>query len=635
MPIKSAIKIAIFVSLIIVFVMNTTGVSAQEDDAGALFKRGLILFKQSKFVSARLDFKDIIDNHDSSEFVIPSHMMLAKTYFNLGDFELAESTAAAHRVLYTASPYFEWTQYLTAACKFRMGDNARAAAILSELASKTNNTVIKLRSLSTIKYIIMPIEGSESVSAILAENGLAMSVLEDIEPSEQVDNIAVIDIPAPPSTPRETVRNIAPQQQQSRNVRKVFKSGSALKIGLLTPLSGINSDMGNALMEGIRSVMANNPLAGERQIELIVEDTGSSPVTAVLKTRKLAGEGVIAIIGPILSDSTIPAAVESQSLGIPFIAPTTTTVEFTSIGKYVFQLNFNPIVQAEALAELAYDTLNFTNFAVIADNDPWGIAVAEKVSEEMEKRGAVNIWSDYIAEDLSTSSDELFTKIREGAPQSSANTDSMVIYNYGTAFPDTVYITQEVLLSEERRPMPIDTIDCIFVSAASEEAIRVASLIMEYNIRTVILGDSGWWSNRRAFRGNERYLEGAIIVSSDSGLSGGREPSYSPSVSESVDSNNILITKGADSCSLLIHCLQNGAGNPEELVEMLESIKDYKGVSSDITIDPDRHTNNAVSFIQIRDGKNFAISNDTIFNQIKTFTEDSFETDGAALPVSQ
>ncbi|MFC1651280.1 ABC transporter substrate-binding protein [Candidatus Latescibacterota bacterium] len=622
MPIKSTLIIPIFASLIFAFFISAGNVFAQNDDVEAIFRRGQILFKQSKFVSARLDFKDIVDNYVSSQYVVPSHMMLAKTYFNLGDFKLSESTASEHRSQYPESPYFEWTYYLSAACKFRMGETTQAASILSELASKTNNNLLKLRALSTIKHIIMPVEGTDAINKILAENGIELSELENVKPFEtSTDNNTIIDIPAAPSS--------KPSKPQT-----VWKNGAAIKIGLLSPLSGINSDLGNYLLKGIQSVMAKNPFVDGKRVELIVEDTESSPVTAVLKTRKLAGEGVIAIIGPVLSDSTIPAAVESQSLGIPFIAPTTTTIDFTHIGRNIFQLNSNPIIQAEALAELAYDTLNFSNFAVIAASDPWGIAVAETVSKEMEKRGAVNISTDYIVEDLSISSNDLFTKIREGAPQSNTSTDSMVVYNYGTAFPDTVFIPQEVLLSEERRPVPIDTIDCIFISANSEEAIRVASLIMEYNIRTVILGDSGWWSNRRVFIGNERYLEGAIIVAPGDELYSGTDPSYSHGVSESGNTNNILLTKGADSCSLLIHCLQNGAGNPEELVEMLETIKDFKGVYSQITIDPERHTNSEVNFIQVLDGRNSVINKDTIFSQIRKFTEDSFETDDETIPAN-
>ncbi|MFC1539496.1 ABC transporter substrate-binding protein [Candidatus Latescibacterota bacterium] len=596
---------------------------AQNEDVEALFRRGLIRFRQSKFVTARLDFKDIIDNYGKSQYVVPSHMMLAKTYFNLGDFELAEATATEHRSQYPESPYFEWTYYLSAACKFRMGDSIQAVTILAQLASKTNNDTLRSRSLSSIKHIIMPLGNTDTIYGILAKNGIELSDLDNVKQFETAtDNNIKIEIPIT-SAP-------APSQSQT-----FWKDDSTIKIGLLSPLSGINSVMGNYLLRGVQSAMLKNPVVDGKNIELIVEDTASNPVTAVLKIRRLAEEGVIAIIGPVLSDSSIPAAVESQSLGIPFIAPTTTTIDFTSIGRYIFQLNFNPIIQAEALAEFAYETLNFSNFAVIADSDTWGMAVAKTVSNEMEKRGAVNIWSDYIVEDLSTSSDEIFTKIREGAPQSNASTDSMVIFDYGTAFPDTVFISQEVLLSEERRPVPIDTIDCIFVSATSEQAIRVASLIMEYNIRTVIIGDSGWWSNRRAFIGNERYIEGAIIVAPDSELSYETERPYLPGVSESGDTNAILFSKGADSCNLLVHCLQNGVKNPEELIKMLETIKDFKGSSSQITIDPERHTNSAVQFIQVQNGRIIPVNKDTIVNQINSFTEDSLETKNEPFPVNQ
>ncbi|MFC1489952.1 ABC transporter substrate-binding protein [Candidatus Latescibacterota bacterium] len=598
---------------------------AQNDDGEALFRRGLSLFKLNKFVTARLDFKDIVDNFGSDKYAVHAHMMLAKTYFNLGDFALSESTAVEHRSKYPQSPYLEWTYYLTAACEFRMGNSTQAASILSELASQTNNNTLKLRALSSIKYIIMPIEGTNTINRILAENGIDPAHLENIEPFLVADNSTVIDISFPTLFPENSAQNTAPSQP--REIRTVRNNFFTHKIGVLAPLTGINSDMGNSLIAGIKSVMAHQPIAGGKQIEIIIEDTESSPVTAVLKTRKLAEEGVIAIIGPVLSESTIPAAVESQSLGIPFIAPTTTTIDFTSIGRYLFQLNINPVIQAEALAELAYDTLNFRTFAIIANNDTYGVAVAETVSKEMEKWGANNILTYFIEEDLSDSSNVLFAKIREDAPQSYAKTDSVVVYNYGTAFPDTVYIAQEVLLSEERRPLPIDTIDCIFISANSDEAILIASRIMEYNIRTVILGDSGFWYNRRAFRGSEQYLEGAIIVAPDDEISS--------RVYENSDMNKILMTKGADSCSLLIHCLQNGAENPDEIVTMLETIKDFQGFSSQITIDPKRHTNIEVSFIQVQNGINNLINKDSIFNQIKTLTEDSFENDNETLPINQ
>jgi len=612
--------ILIFAFLISILFLNSDKIFAQNEDAEALFKRGIILFKQGKYVSASLDFKDIINNYSSSPHAHPSHMILAKTFFTLGDFERAMSTALELRNKYPDSPYSEWTYYLIAACKFRMDDVNQAVSMLSDLAAKTNNNTLRLRSLSAIKYTILPVADKGIVYKTLEEKGIKLSDFEKVKPFDTF-------------TDQNKLVDISPDLRSVQQ-KITWEKSSTIKIGLLSPLTGINSDLGNHLLKGVQTVMTKNSSVDGKRIELVVEDTESDPVTAVLKTRKLIEEGVIAIIGPVLREATISAAVESQALGIPFIAPTTTNVGFTRIGRYVFQLNLNPVIQAEALAAFAVEKLNFSNFAMIADNDPWGVAVAETVSREMEKRGAVNIWTDYLSSDLSLFSHELFTNIREHAPQSLAVLDSLVIFDSGNAFPDTVFLKQDILLSDERRPDPIYSIDCIFVSATSEDAIRIASLIMEYNINTVILGDSGWWSNKKAIMGREKYIEGAFIVAPDGELSGGAGLSNFTDVSESSDTHNVLLMKGADACKLLIHCFQNGARNSDELVKMLESIKDFEGISSRITIDPERHTNNAVNFIRIQEGRYISVDNENIFNQIEKFTEDAYEPVDNSIPAN-
>ena len=620
MLIKFTRTILIFAFLISILFLNADTIFAQNEDTEALFKRGVILFKQGKYVSASLDFKDIINNYSSSPHAISSHMMLAKSFFNLGDFERAVSTALEHRDKYPYSPYAEWTYYLIAACKFRMGEINQAVSMLSDLAAKTYNNTLRLRSLSAIKYAILPVADKGIVYKTLEEKGINLSDFDKVKPFDTfADQNKLVDISP----------DLSPVQQKIK-----WEGSSTIKIGLLSPLTGINSDLGNHLLKGVQAVMITNSSVDGKRIELIVEDTESDPVTAVLKTRKLIEEGVIAIIGPVLSEATISAAVESQARGIPFIAPTTTNVGFTRIGRYVFQLNFNPVIQAEALAIFAVDSLNFSNFAMITDNDPWGVAVAETVSREMEKRGAFNIWTDYLSSDLSLSSQDIFANIREHAPQSQAVMDSMVIFDYGNAFPDTVFLKQDIFPSDERRPNPIYSIDCIFVSATSEDAIRIASLIMEYNINTVILGDSGWWSNKKVFTGSEKYIEGAFIIAPDGELSGGTGLSYFNDVAGSSDTHNVLLMKGADACKLLIHCFQNGARDPDELVEMLESIKNFQGISSRITIDPERHTNKAVNFIRIQDGRYISVDKKNIFYQTEKFTEDAYNPVDNSIPAN-
>ncbi len=620
MLIKSIRTAFIYISILL---LTVTTVFAQDDDAEAIFRRGSVLFKQGKYVSASLDFKNVVNNYSSNPWAIPAYMMLAKTFFNLEEFEMAESTAIKLRTQYPKSSFVEWTYYLTAACKFRLKELDEAASILSRLASTTNDESLRLKSLSAISNSILPTIDKDVIYKILDENGIKLSELENLKQfdiiSEQnnIDNII---------TDSGTVQ-----------IMKKWEAGLTFKIGLLSPLTGIDSDLGIQLLKGVQAILGENKYAEGKRIELIVEDIESDPVTAVLKTRKLIEQGVIAIIGPVLSNTTIPAAVESQAHGIPFIAPTATDIRLTSIGRYIFQLNLNPVVQAEALADFAVNTLHFSNFAVIAVNDWWGAAVGDRFSREMEKNGAVKILTGYLDQNMSLS-DNILMNIRENAPLSEATINNIIIVNNGTAFPDTLFFKQDIIYHGERRLGPINTIDCILVSATSEEAIRIASLIMEYNINTVILGDSGWWSNEKTLESGGKYIEGAFIVAPAGELSGGSGLSFFTNVPGSLLKPDIPFMKGADACNILIHCLQNGARDPDTLVEMLESIRDYKGISSQISIDPENHTNRAVEFIWINNGSYFTVNDEIVdiyHKQQEKFTEVYDEPTDLSVPSSQ
>ncbi len=278
--------------------------------------------------------------------------------------------------------------------------------------------------------------------------------------------------------------------------------------------------------------------------------------------------------------------------------------------------------------------LNSSNFAVIADNDPWGVIVANTFSDEMERRGANNIWIGFLSLDTQQSNDELFMNIREHAPRSQALLDSMIVIDYGNAFPDTIILKRDLVLRGERQFEPVDTIDCIIISATSEKAVQIASQIMEYNINTVILGDSGWWTNEKVFQGGEQYLEGAYVVAPPGELSGGFGLSYSDDISGQYDRYDLPFMKGVDACGLLLHCFQNGARDPEALVDMLESIRDFRGVASHITIDPERHTNQAVAFIRIQNGRYIVVGKETSNNQLDGFNHDIYQPIDNSLSVS-
>ena len=75
-----------------------------------------------------------------------------------------------------------------------------------------------------------------------------------------------------------------------------------IKIGLLVPLSGQNSDIGNSIIKSTRLAInkINNPI-----IEIIPKDTASDPNVTFEQVKKFEEIGVKIIIGPVFNDNLI------------------------------------------------------------------------------------------------------------------------------------------------------------------------------------------------------------------------------------------------------------------------------------------------------------------------------------------
>ena len=75
-----------------------------------------------------------------------------------------------------------------------------------------------------------------------------------------------------------------------------------IKIGLLIPLTGKNSEIGQSIVKSVRLAInkINNP-----SIEIIPKDTESNPSTTLRSAKELANSGVKIIIGPVFNESLI------------------------------------------------------------------------------------------------------------------------------------------------------------------------------------------------------------------------------------------------------------------------------------------------------------------------------------------
>ncbi len=78
-------------------------------------------------------------------------------------------------------------------------------------------------------------------------------------------------------------------------------SSEKIKIGLIVPTSGKDSELGKSIIKSIR--LAINKIDDER-IEIIPKDTKSNPINSLKVSKELYDQGVRIIIGPVFNEST-------------------------------------------------------------------------------------------------------------------------------------------------------------------------------------------------------------------------------------------------------------------------------------------------------------------------------------------
>jgi len=77
-------------------------------------------------------------------------------------------------------------------------------------------------------------------------------------------------------------------------------SSEQIKIGLIVPLSGKHSELGNSIVKSVR--LAINKI-NDNKIQIIPKDTKSNPINSLRVSKELYDQGVRIVIGPVFNES--------------------------------------------------------------------------------------------------------------------------------------------------------------------------------------------------------------------------------------------------------------------------------------------------------------------------------------------
>lgn len=240
-------------------------------------------------------------------------------------------------------------------------------------------------------------------------------------------------------------------------------------IGILCPLDGRYAPLGNEFLKGVSVAMKEARRNGIHGAEIVVGDTRGDPLAARAATKRLvAEEGVTALVGCVLSSTTIMAAQVAEHNATVLLSPVATAEGIAGIGGHVFQLGSDVEVEIAALARMACDRLHLGRIAYLAVDDLRSRRIGELFGREVALAGGTICAYVYYREG-STDFQRTVQTLRESAPEA------------------------------------------LFIASDVEDLVLVLPQLSFYEFGVQLLGLSTWHSSR-LMRMAGRDMEGAVFL---------------------------------------------------------------------------------------------------------------------------
>lgn len=163
------------------------------------------------------------------------------------------------------------------------------------------------------------------------------------------------------------------------------------RVGLLVPMSGPFSPIGEDMERGARLLFEQHPAVSGMPVELIAEDTEGKPATALRKAELLIDNGADAIVGVFSSAELLALSGVADQLGVPIIATNAATPKVTGefCNRFMFRVSPNDNQMVRGVAEwLRKDSqAREGKWYILAHDYEWGRSSAgafKKLADEID-----------------------------------------------------------------------------------------------------------------------------------------------------------------------------------------------------------------------------------------------------------
>ncbi|PKM67242.1 MAG: amino acid-binding protein [Firmicutes bacterium HGW-Firmicutes-2] len=341
-------------------------------------------------------------------------------------------------------------------------------------------------------------------------------------------------------------------------------SGEAVRLGLLAPTSGALAPYGQAVKNSVELAIQEINAAGGingADVELFFYDNeGDSTKTVNLFNKLVDVDKIHALIGPVISTTSLAVAPIAEELGIPMISPTATNKDVTPGLDYVFRACYIDPYQGSVVAKFAMENLDAKTAAVFTNvGSDYSDGLAKAFTETFEAGGGtISDAEGYTDADNDFSA--ILTKVKANAP------------------------------------------DVIFVPDYFNMVGVVASQVRELGIESILLGGDGWDGIQNDFASE---VEGYFFANHYSTT----DPD--PIVQDYIaayeaqfgETPNALGALAYDATNVMLAAIiAAGSTDGEKIIEALMAT-DMPAVAGHITFDENGDPIKDISIITVKDGK--------------------------------
>ena len=188
------------------------------------------------------------------------------------------------------------------------------------------------------------------------------------------------------------INDLLPESQLSEEASKLLNQISSLNkvepytIGAILPLTGKYSKIAQRTLKGLQlglGIYDNTP----SKFKLAVIDSEGNPDVARKAVERLVQENnVIAIVGSLLSKTSLAVASKAHELGIPNIALSQKS-NVTEVGDFIFRNATTSRMQVRRIVKTAMEDMGLKRFAILYPNDNYGIEYSNLFWDEVLSRG--------------------------------------------------------------------------------------------------------------------------------------------------------------------------------------------------------------------------------------------------------